>query len=153
MEDLCDDLETCFIEERDNYYVNPSLDISDNDLFKFADVNLNVYKMFTIFGEPPIQLKKCMYAYKIEGPHSCFLLSSIGESLTNATKWSIQSSTNDTISNDMFLVHLNAAVKCYNTYYKGIEKHNFTSPHKIVEMRLMEIHQELLDNKKLISSI
>jgi hypothetical protein len=139
------------------FYIDNNLDIKEN--YFITSVNLNFYKIWSIFNEIPILHKngKCKYEWRFQQnqgePIFCIYDWNNPNSLLQTKKWYIGSNTNNEEKNSEFLKNLCDAIECYNIYYKSIENHIFTSKDPVVHKRLQQIKYSIVKHKELLKSL
>lgn len=133
-----------FLEHPDN-----KNNYKDIDFYYVSSIVMSYYQLLCIFDGVPIINQDSSHKYEwiitLDDTNYCFKIYGGNHSLKlkDTTLWNISCNTFDEeIIND-FLINLDNALECYNTFYKQIEKNDFTHEDPHVNEFLQENYANL----------
>jgi hypothetical protein len=134
------------------YIVDNEVEYNKN-INNVMKIRLNFYQLWAMFNQLPVVYEKICedgeirkyYEYRIKGDNDIYIIYGYGsEGFLKLREWNIGSTTNNKNEIEKFLRHLEKALKMYNEYYKGIERHDFTSDNTDINEHMSIIKNGLL---------
>jgi hypothetical protein len=143
---------------RENYYmINDTLNV--NSFKVLTSINMNFYQVWCIFGKIPFIYKDIngnnIYEWRIQGPNSDFCIRNKKKEtkLLKIKEWEIYTNVIEQIYIQNFMEHLFDAIKCYELYYKGIEKNIYESSDPYINEILKSIKDELINYRDILNQL
>lgn len=146
MDNLCEDMETLMVDDMDEERYLIKRDLEMRGAYDIGDIEMSCLQVWCLFGMPEGVMKKRYYEYRIDGPNSNFIICSVGERFMAIKRWRIVSETLDEKTNGMFMRHLERGLRCYDEYYRSIERGVYESSDREVDEVMKEIMGELQEN-------
>ena len=153
-----------FIYDFDSFGIRENRYFIDNDINVenftiLTSIEMNFYQVWCLFGTIPVVYDdkhgNRVYEWRIQGPKSDFCIRNKKKEtqLLKIREWNLCTNLVDQMCIQNFLEHLFEAIKCYDKYYKCIEKNDFDSEDSYIHDILQKIKIELVHYRDLIRQL